>query len=195
MVRKFNSKRGAVGLSINTLVVVIISIVVLGLGVSMLYRFLGDAGDIQDTLDSRTENEIERLLTNQGKMVAVPFHIKQVERGDSVVYGVGILNPGGEDSSENYYVTVEPRDFVNSEGDLAEMNLDVSSWLLYNTDPIKVEEGDFVKELLSVGVPKDAATGEYIFNLKVCTTANCLSLDGESSTRHGNPQKFTVVVS
>ena len=161
----------------------------------MLYRFLGDAGDIQDTLDSRTENEIERLLTNQGKMVAVPFHIKQVERGDSVVYGVGILNPGGEDSSENYYVTVEPRDFVNSEGDLAEMNLDVSSWLLYNTDPIKVEEGDFVKELLSVGVPKDAATGEYIFNLKVCTTANCLSLDGESSTRHGNPQKFTVVVS
>ena len=127
-------------------------------------------------------------------MVAVPFHVKQVERGDSVVYGVGIMNPGGVSDSGKYYVTVEAREYVDSEGNAPQLDAGVvsslNSWLLFNSEAISIDEGEFVKELLLVEIPKDAKTGQYIFNLKVCTTANC-----EDGTRHGNPQKFTVVVS
>src|SRR3989338_1661935 len=84
--------KGAIELSVNTLVVVIISLVILAGGITLLYKFIAGAEEIKADLDARTTEELERLLVQQGKKVALPLHVADVERGKTHVFGLGILN-------------------------------------------------------------------------------------------------------
>src|SRR3989344_8163548 len=86
--------KGAIELSMNMLVMIIISIVILTGGMVLLYKFIGGAEDIKSQLDTRTDSELERLLVDQGKQVALPLHTATVTRGESHVFGIGILNIG-----------------------------------------------------------------------------------------------------
>ena len=66
-------KKGAIELSMSTLVIVIISMVVLGLGVKLLYSFVSGTEQIKGQLDEQTQTELQRLLVDQGKQVALSF--------------------------------------------------------------------------------------------------------------------------
>src|SRR3989344_2758265 len=88
-------KKGAIGLAVDVLVIIIISLVILAGGITILYKFIGGAEQTKAQLDERTNQELERLLVDQGQQVALPLHTAAIERGDSHVFGLGILNIGG----------------------------------------------------------------------------------------------------
>ncbi len=163
-------KRGAIELGINTLVVVIISIVILGGGITLLYKFISGAEDIQRQLDSRTEEEITRLLVDQGKQIALPRHIAEIARGEAHTFGLGILNIYEDTSQFTIKVTLdkaldEPgQDLLLSE---REQHQITKTWLLYNQEPISISQGQQHQEGIFVGVPKDAHKGTYIFTVEV----------------------------
>ena len=85
-------KRGAIGLAINMIVIIILSIVILGLGIAFLQSIMGGANDLKADLDAQTSNELERLMMDQNKKVAVPLNTATLFGGDTHVFGVGILN-------------------------------------------------------------------------------------------------------
>ncbi len=175
-------KKATIGLSVETLVVVIISLVVLAGGVTLLYKFIGGAEDTKALLDEKTNAELERLLVDEGKEVALPKNVATVERGKTHVFGIGILNVGTENS---FKIEVEPSTAVDKSENEFEPGEEVIQWLKYDPEPIKLEEGEHDKILIHVTVPKDALVGQYIFNVKV--------LDSEPK-QYGNTQKFTVNV-
>lgn len=175
-------RKGAIGLSINTLVVVIISLVILGAGITLLYKFIGGARDIKEGLDQRTDQELEYLLVDQGKQVALPLHTTTLRGGDGHIFGVGILNIGGE--GDNFQIQVNPPKFINKEGETIENYEAATTWLLYHDELIIINEGEHHKESISVDLPNDAPKGQYIFNVKIFA--------GED--QYGNTQKFYVNV-
>jgi len=182
-------KRGAIGLSINVLVVVIISLVILGFGIYLLYQFIGGAEDIKQNLDQRTKLELERLLVNLGEGVALPLHQATVSRGETHVFGIGVLNIGGVGDKFHLEIT-PPEKYVDEQGEIQNVNQvanqDLMTWLLYNdVEDMLIKEGEHQTGSILVIVPDDAPTGEYIFTARI--------LD-EGGNRYGNPQKFIVVV-
>ena len=186
------NKKAAIGLSMNVLVVVIISMVILGGGIGLLYKFIGGAEDIKSELDVKTTQELERLLVDQGKQVALPLHIVNVQRGESHAFGLGILNVGGV--GEEFSITVSSVKVVDENGEdvTAVTNLDnIEKWLLYEKGLIRIQENEHKKEAILVKVPTAALKGQYIFNVKVWHTPP--GTPGEAAgAQYGNTQKFVV---
>ncbi|PIN74369.1 hypothetical protein COV20_00400 [Candidatus Woesearchaeota archaeon CG10_big_fil_rev_8_21_14_0_10_45_16] len=177
------NKKGAIGFSVNLLVTIIISLVILGAGITLLYQFIGGAEDIQTGLDERSEQELERLLTNQGQQVAISLHTTTIERGQSHVFGIGILNIG---EARDFTVTIEPPQQVivnNQAQPLAEPDKTLT-WLLYDPGPFHLSQNENTKEAILIKPDTAAITGQYIFTVRVFA--------GED--QYGNVQKIYVTV-
>ena len=176
------NKKATIGLSVETLVVVIISLVVLAGGVTLIYKFIAGAEENKALLDEKTNAELERLLVDEGKEVALPKNVATIERGATHVFGIGILNVGTEDS---FTIEVEPSTAVDKSGNEFGPEEEIMEWLLYNSEPVKLAEGEHDKISILVKVPKEALVGQYIFNVKV---------KNSKDEPYGNTQKFTVIV-
>ena len=179
------NKKGAIGLSINAIVVIIISLVVLGGGISLLYKFISGAEQLKGDLDKRTADELERLLIDQGKKVALPLHVASVSRGDGHVFGIGILN--SQDTEQSFFVNVKLRKVIDeTEADITSQVSPqlVEEWVFYNTEALVISSGTHHKEAILVNVPNEALKGQYIFTATVTM----------SGVTYGNPQTFYVSV-
>lgn len=177
------NNKGAIGLSINTLVIIIISLVILSGGITLLYKFIGGAEDIKGSLDQKTQDELERLLVSQGQKVALPLHVADVSRGETHVFGIGILNTF--DTQQTFLVRISLKKVIDETGQEIPVDKNaVTSWVFYNSEGISIGADNNHKEALLVNVPKNAAKGQYIFSATVQT----------SSGFYGNPQTFIVNV-
>ncbi len=176
-------KKGAIELSVNMLVVIILSIVILVGGIAFLYKMIGDAGTIKDQLDSRTELEIQRLLIDQGKPVALPYYSKSVGREQSAVYGIGIRNTFSE--SKEFQLSVTFDKAVSSSNEVLDLELNPLDWLLFDSEPLLLDSGQFDIVSIHASVPAEADSAQYLFKARV-------SVEGEP---HGNVQQFVVIVS
>ena len=184
MEKKPNFKRAAIELSINTLVVIIISLVVLASGITLLYKFIGGAEDIKSQLDEKTQQELERLLTDQGKQVALPLHTATLYPGQDHVFGIGFRNV--DKVPHEFKLSVSLSKYVTTEGTIeASVTSDaVQSWLLYDSGPFSLAPDEHHQEGIYTTLPDEARKGEYIFNAQVLA----------DDQPYGNVQKFTVTV-
>ncbi len=189
---KILNNKGAIELSINMMVVIILSLVIVGSGVALLYKFVGSAIDTQKDLDSQTQQEIERILIDEGRQTAMPIQTKIASAGDNLLFGLGIRNTFDDEQTLTIEITFdrmitpdgemyldtqeESKDFIHS---------DPYTWFLYNTEPITLQSGEYTKEGLSAQIPKNAPKGEYIFKAKVMDQTNA---------QYGRTQPFTIQV-
>lgn len=183
------SKKATLSLSMETLVVVIISIVILAGGISLLYKFIGGAEDIKGELDRKTQDELERLLVDQGMRVALPLHAADVLRGENHVFGLGILNTLS--SRKSFTLQVRLKKVVDEAQKDITGQVDPQSvikWALYNTEPILLDPVEHRKEPILLNVPKDTVKGQFIFSAVVK-----VNIDGKD-VAYGNPQTFIVNV-
>lgn len=177
------STKGAIELSMNLLVVIIISLVILAGGVAFLYKLIAGAEQVKTDLDSRTRKELERLLVEQGKQVALPFRQATIDRGENHVFGLGLLNIGEE---QEFRIQVTLSSAVNGQNEkLGVATEDVQNWLLYYQEPFTLAENEHRSEGILVEIPRTAATGQYIFSVEVLT---------EDGKRYGNAQFIDVNV-
>lgn len=179
-------RRGAIELSMNTLVIVIISLVILGSGITLLYKFVDISIDKKEQLDQRTNEELEHLLVDQGKQVALPLHVADIQAGESHVFGLGILNSDKKYGNE-FTINVELNKAIDKVGtDIKEeVKESTETWPLYSTDPLLIEENEHKKESILVDVPTNAKKGQYIFDVIIKTA------DGKP---YGTKQKMIVNV-
>ncbi|MFA6460632.1 MAG: hypothetical protein WCV90_00050 [Candidatus Woesearchaeota archaeon] len=178
------NKRATIGMSVETIVVVIISLVVLTGGITLMYNWIYGAESIKGQLDERTNTELDRLLVDQGKQVALPRNVGDVSRGEGHIFGVGVLNIGAQNV---FHITV---DFVEGKDEAgnAITEVDLPSWVLYNDQSFTLDEGQNVKELISLQVPKNVPLGQYIFDVRIWSG----TISEEKV--YGNPQKIIINV-
>ncbi len=167
------------------LVVIIISLVVLGLGITLLYKFVGGAEQIQQDLDSRTKDELRRLLINQGKQVALSARTATIQRGDSYLIGLGILNTGEE---QDFRLVIELSKALSEQGEDITAQIaaaETQQWWLYDRRPFSISANGQHTGGLLVTPSKDMPSGQYFFKLRVH------SADGE---QYGNTQNAVLNV-
>ena len=175
------NNKGSISLSINALVIIILSVAMLSGGVTLMYQFISGAEDIKTQMDKKTELELERLLINEGQMVALPLHTKVVPRGETHVFGIGILNIGDKN---NFILQVELNKAID-EYNKVMTGTNAGSWTFCNDKEIILEKNQNHKESILVNVPKEnAPKGKYFFNARVI----------KGGGQYGNTQSFTVTV-
>jgi len=166
------NRKAAIELSMNFLVVIIISLVILAGGVSLLYKFIKVSTDSIVLIDDQTRVQLEQLL-DDGSLVSLLPVAKTIKRGDDVVFGLGVLNikDGGK---LTFTTSVEKND---GPGELS---------VLYDSTSFVLEKNQKHTQGISIAVPKDAQSGTYIFDVKVL-------IDGEGDS-YGGVKKITITV-
>ena len=161
-------KRAALGLPMDVLVVIILSLVILMGGIALLYKFISGADQIKTDLDQRTEQELLHLLVQEGQQVALPFNHAIIPRGKTHVFGIGILNVDNE--AQEFEITVQlakVTDEANEDFTSSVDKAEVLKWLLYEKDRFSLPENDHREEVILVNVPSSAITGTYVFHARI----------------------------
>jgi|GEM_PF-5257921 hypothetical protein len=178
------STKGAIGLSMNVLVIIIISIVILVGSVSFLYNLINKSEEFRQGLDQQTESQLKQLLIDQGKLTAVYPYKVTMSHGEEKVFGIGVLNVN-IDSGASFSVNIDPTGYLSVAGQEAQtVNLNdlKMSAILYNHETFKVLQNEHKNVPVLISIPRDYPEGTYIF------TANVL-VDGQP---YPPSQKFYV---
>ncbi|MBW3018650.1 hypothetical protein KY329_00495 [Candidatus Woesearchaeota archaeon] len=83
-------------LSMTVIVLLIISVIIFILAIGMITNWFGKAEELKGELDRQTEEQINSALSQGNSLVVIPISIKEVKRGDSAAFGIGVKNIGSE---------------------------------------------------------------------------------------------------
>ena len=180
------SKKG-MELSINFIVILIISIVVFGFGIKIAYDIInyGDEG-IKMTQAKINKHLIDIMCDSSERICVAPTTIEVRPHG-SGYFTIGILN--AYDDRTTFYFGVE--ESINDEIPI----VDEEYWLL-GEDFVTINPNEQKKLGLGVLVPGGTKKGTYVLNVYVCKGDGLSSCDKESpeTIRYGKTQKLYVVV-
>ena len=183
-------------LSINFIVVIIISLVVFGLGLVLFRNIFSESQDFTDKVTQDTERRLNNLLIKGDELVMMPEFVKDIKSGDSYQFPLGIkadtskcINlPQDQLSQQTCLVKTSFDKAVDENG--AEMDLtldkqrDISEWTFPESSYlIKNHENKIIGIPIRVG--KSFQTdATYVFNIEV----KC------NNQMYGDLQKIYAVV-
>ncbi len=147
----------AIQLSVNFLVVVILSLVMLGMGMFLLTQFFDFGEEIKDQISEKEEEAIEAAL-QQGELISIPLYSKTVEKGETELFGYGVYNV--EVPSDFKIVDVGG---IDENGE----SFSTDDWLVYDDSEFYLEKNEQKKGEIAVTVPDDAVIGTYVFTFEV----------------------------
>ncbi|MBN2881345.1 hypothetical protein JXM83_04810 [Candidatus Woesearchaeota archaeon] len=176
------SKKGF-ELSINMVVILIITIAVFGGGLMLLRKMMSGAGDIQARVSQQQKSQIESMLLNSDARVAIPMNKQTLKRGDHLTIGVGINNifrdSQGSGLEEDLFglnvkfSTVQLLSGQNCNSD-EWMNpgcgngaASPDSFIIMLATDYSVKKNNYEIVEVPFVIPKDAKPGKYVFNVNV----------------------------
>lgn len=200
--------RRAIELSINFIVLFILSMAMFATGVTLAYKIFHKAEIIKISLDDKTRQQIMDLLTEGPEKIIIPIKRKNVEPGGSDVFGIGIRND--LDAPQQFYINVEcdaaykpDKTTICDEGTATPCSSHASKcndWLSHpdiDTENYiklekKINKNERAVEELFVIVPKgpNVEKGTYVFNVRVCAGEPC-----DENNQYSTTKKIYVEVS
>lgn len=160
MVSKYNNKKGAVELSLNLIIMLIIGLTVLGLVIAFVTGFLNQAGEgLQDTLSQEDEANINavkdlsgnfnflqrEVTTTQGETEKLFFKYRNTDATD-------ISLPGQIADSGSITVTLTNADPAGS---------DPTGQITFTTAPISVSSGTTEGGVIRANIDSTLQPGVY----------------------------------
>lgn len=194
------NRKAGIQISINFLVVMMISIVIIGLGLVLINRMVGSGGDQISSMDDRLRTQIEDLLVRENRLVAIPIVEKEFDRGTGDFFGIGVMNLQLQTVNFSVNVTFD-RAFHRITGNditgqLSGLN-NASNWVLLFDGVKDIRARD--KYVFTVGfqVPRTALPGLYIYNVSVTNSTNTPApdcIDNHLNCYDGSIHKLYVKV-
>lgn len=147
----------AIEISINFLIIIVVSIVILSLGIYLVNKiFFGIAPKITE-LDQQTEDRIAATLSAD-KPVSIPFNNKEIERKETRPVGVGVLNVLNQPAQFQIKV-ISNQESVSPESDVT---------ATYIENIFDLDENERQVETVLIAVPKRADPSiTYVFDVRV----------------------------
>lgn len=177
-----SGKKAAIELSINFFVILIISLVVFGSGISLFWKIYQSGEEELGKVSRTVEQRIIRQLHGGEKVSVVPRSV-EFERDDSYIIGIGIKNLLTDAkvfkifSQRGLFVKDEMTCTFNEfDRCIDEQNDDK------NIPPLKILGGDAElrvepnkQEITNIMIKADkkARSGEYVINICVCHEEAC----------------------
>ena len=159
----------AIELSLNFLVILIISIIIFGFGIRFISKLSSTATDLQDLTIGELDQRIGNLICEGSDRVCVGIDRKTIKRTKFDVFGLKIVNIL---DSQNFDVIVSrptppsPSGYTKNKQEIPTDNL---IWSPRIRPSVFIEKNE--EKVLGIGVqvPADAVPGTYIFNVKIQT--------------------------
>lgn len=178
-------RKKGIELSINVLIVVILSIAILVMGIVFFNKFLTGAEKIRKGYDQRTAEELENLLV-QGEKVAIPFPKQDARKGDTVIFGLGIYNSMKDEPSYEFRVNVQCSTAFKEKTEHSEYCTSYFSGgdnIVYNQNDLTIKNNERHKMPIAITFPKNVEEGTYIFNVCVCYGAAAGTCQGSDTCK------------
>lgn len=168
----------SIELSMNFLVIIIITIVIFGFGVYFISSLSSQAADITKLTLKDLDDKISDLACDRTSRVCISPDTKTIPRNKYDFFGIKIVNVIND---ENFNVKVTQSITVNKNG-----NTISGSTLKINPQDrnIQIKKNEGQKIGVGIGVPKNAVSGTYIFNVEI----------KNGGVLYGNVQKLYVDV-
>ncbi len=103
--RKELGKKGAIELSMNTIIIVVIGITILTLGLRWIYGIFGGLTEQSTQIEQISQDQINELFGKTGDVVRLPSNIVTVQKGKTKNAQVFIRNKLPETHKYKYIVT------------------------------------------------------------------------------------------
>jgi len=169
-------KKASIQISVNFLVVIIISIIIMSFGFILVNKMILQSDDISKGVSERLIEQTEKLLLRDGDLVAIPLIQKTIDRDDVDMFAVGVLNTVG---TEDFYVNVVYNMYVDEDKTVSEGNQPFVS-VINGFDvgkPIEILNNEVYVFSIPIKVKNTAPKGEYTFNVYVSTQNDCENSD------------------
>ena len=171
----------AIELSLNFIVILIISIIIFGFGVRFISKLSFHATELQEITTAELDERIGNLLCEGSDRVCVGIDRKTIRRTKFDIFGLKIVNIL---ESQNFDITVErptPSGYTISK---EEIQIDNLIWNPKQRS-VFIEKNEEKSLGIGVQVPANIVSGTYIFNVRIQTA------DGKP---YSNIQKLYVDV-
>lgn len=179
----------ALSLSINILTILIISLVVLGLAVGILNQFIGRSRKVSTEISTQIEQEIQNLFAQTTQKVIVPEYRKELRRGKTYVFGLGIKNYLEENSNFRVQMSFSEAIGTKTRESYENYVADPSEWILENQGPYNLAPNGNQIVSLPITVKEGEKGITYVFDVEVtCDGPDVLC------NPYGYPQKIYIDV-
>ncbi len=185
------ARKKGIELSMNFFVVTVLSVVIFGFGMKLLYD-MWKATDKVMPSGGCTDTELDGLLANN-RVSVCPSEAK-IARGKTGGFKIGFLNT---ESGAKFRVAVKASSGVKRNGDAVDSStLDGFAFTYIRTYDSVLQNAD-KKIPLEIKVPSNAPAGKYAINVKVCSNPSAVPDETPCNT---DPtllygiQKFYVIV-
>ena len=162
---KKRSKKGAIELSMTTIIIVVIGVTILTLGLRWIYSIFGGLEKQQHELERLTQDQIVQLIGGSNEAISVATSaLSSIVRGEIYNLRVVMRNKYSENHNFRYDVKVEgaPGGFDMEQ---------VKSKLTWYDQDISLASGDGFKDFISIDT-SGLAIGQYRFRI-VLTCLDC----------------------
>mgnify|MGYP001571340142 CR=1 FL=1 len=159
-------KKGAIELSMNTIIIVVIGITVLTLGLRWIYDVFGGLSEQSDKIKTLSEEQITALFGASDKAINIPTSIVRVQQGKE--YNLRVMMRNILQASHTYTYKVIPEDG----------NMPANSVRWYNKE-IKLNSGQGFEDIITFNT-KNYALGTYRFRVTFACN-DCVPAEEEST--------------
>jgi hypothetical protein len=174
-----SKKRGAIELSMTTVIVVIIGITLLTLGLRWIYGIFGDIERQRTQMTDAMDKQIRDMFGESDKGLNLLTTSITIQQGKSYDLGIAIKNTGSNDNQHFKY------DIITDQIPSNAVASSVLTWFMYtkatsiNQYPFTLNSGQIKTDLISINVPKKGAPlGNYRMIVKLeCKEDSSLNYD------------------
>lgn len=184
-------KRAAIELSMNVVVIIIISIVILSFGILLLSKLQAGLVKYKEAVDRQTEDRLKALMLNNNENIAVYPQYINIPRGKYGFVGIGVTNNLAECRSFSVQSADQPEKVLYYKDSSSAPVTVTFGWVFEKP----TREGNITTRDLGIimptnqkannimiEIPKYADPGQYVFTFKViasCSTGcpPCTSSD------------------
>ena len=175
------SKKG-IELSMNFIVIIIISIVLFGMGIVFISRLANQATELKDLTITELDDRIGDLVCESSQRVCIGTDTKTIKRNQIDFFGLKLLNILDKQEFEIRVTRPTPSGYSRTKTEIT------TDKLIWNpkTRVILIDKNEEREIGIGIQVPPTALTGTYIFNVDILS-----SFDG---TNYVPTQKIYVNV-
>jgi hypothetical protein len=195
-------KNAALELSVNFIVIIIISIVVVALGIGLLYKVISQGQKYVCTYDQQTEADLFRRMCAEERVCVKAMEGKNcnaffngdepgvIDNGATGIFSVGIENVGIDEKYFSVVVdnTIAPAGYAWPDNDPNYIKS-------LSEAPFQLQQNAIKVAQVVIKMPKDAPSGQYVFNVLVCTdqtTSDYNNYDPCVASPSGLPNRYDL---
>lgn len=149
-------KKGAIELSMNTIIIVVIGITILTLGLRWIYGVFTNLEEKSNQIDEMTQDQLNDIFSRGGGIIKLPEPIVSVQKGETTEAQVIMRNIFSNKQTFKYTIT-------RDEGTIP------AGSITWNKKEVTLESGDGVKSYIIINT-KTLPIGVYSFTVNVVCT-------------------------